>query len=32
MLQSRAWGEKYLSNPFPYLLNDISAINKEANY
>lgn len=32
MLESRVWGAKYLSNPFPYILDDITRANeKELN-
>jgi len=32
MLETRAWGKKYISNPFPYLTNDITALNEEELY
>ena len=27
MLETRAWGEKYIANPFPYIENDLSSIS-----
>ena len=29
MLESRAWGKKYISNPFPYLVEDITSIKDD---
>ncbi len=29
MLESRAWGEKYISNPFMYLEQDVTKINDQ---
>lgn len=29
MLGTRAWGEKYIANPFPYIEQDITKINDE---
>lgn len=26
LLSSRAWGEKYISNPFPYLTEDLTTV------
>lgn len=28
LLDSRVWGEKYITNPFPYLEEDITKISK----
>jgi len=28
LLDSRVWGEKYITNPFPYLEEDITKIGK----
>lgn len=30
LLDSKAWGENYLSNPFPYLTEDITNVDKDA--
>ena len=32
MLETRAWGKKYISNPFPYLLEDITSVNDQELY
>lgn len=32
MLETKAWGKKYISNPFPYLLEDITSVNDEELY
>ena len=32
MLGTRAWGKKYVSNPFPYLVDDITKVNDEELY
>lgn len=29
MLDTRAWGEKYVTNPFPYIEEDITKIPEE---
>jgi predicted Zn-dependent peptidase len=29
LLDSRAWGEKYIANPFPYIEKDITKIPAE---
>ena len=29
LLDSRLWGEKYVSNPFPYIEEDITKISEE---
>jgi hypothetical protein len=29
MLESRAWGEKFISNAFPYLVEDITKVNEK---
>lgn len=29
LLEKRAWGKKYISNPFVYLTNDITKKSKE---
>jgi hypothetical protein len=28
LLEKRAWGEKYIVNPFPYLTDDITSLSK----
>jgi hypothetical protein len=30
MLESTTWAERYLSNPFPYLLPDISQVKPDS--
>ncbi len=32
MLGTRAWGKRYVSNPFPYLVDDITTVNEEELY
>ena len=32
LLESRVWGVKYISNPFPYVLEDISRANEKDLY
>jgi len=32
MLGTRAWGKRYVSNPFPYLVDDITKVNDEELY
>ena len=32
MLESRAWGKKYISNPFPYLVEDITKVKEDELY
>lgn len=29
MFDTKVWGEKYISNPFPYLTDDILSVNKK---
>lgn len=29
LLDSRVWGEKYITNPFPYIEKDITKIKEE---
>lgn len=33
LLESRVWGKNYLSNPFPYLIDDITKVSdKDAGH
>eukprot|EP01017_Pseudomicrothorax_dubius_P038309 TRINITY_DN5716_c0_g1_i3.p1 TRINITY_DN5716_c0_g1~~TRINITY_DN5716_c0_g1_i3.p1 ORF type:complete len:352 (-),score=86.07 TRINITY_DN5716_c0_g1_i3:87-1142(-) len=29
LLEKRAWGDRYISNPFPYLVNNIAGVSQE---